>query len=82
MKVKLSSKKKKRAVESELFNNEAKLKIYSDNNKTELKMYLDNKGKKRAVEPKLSKQNAKLDINNLKILQIRETVLKKKIKLK
>ena len=52
IKMKLSDKKKKRAVESELSNNKAKLKAYSDNNEAELKVYSGNKGKKRAVESK------------------------------
>ena len=82
IKMKLSSKKKERAVELELSNNKTKLKMYSGDNKAELKMYSSSKRKERAVELKSSEQNAELDINSLKILQIRETVLKKKMKLK
>ena len=80
MKAKLSSKEKKRAVEPELSNDEAKLKVYSGDNEAELKVYSGSKGKGRAVELKSSEQNAESDTNSLEILQVRETALKKKMK--
>ena len=80
IKTKLSSKRKERAVEPELSNDETKLKVYSGNNEAESEAYSGGKGKRRAVKPKSSEQDAESDTNSLKISQVRETALEKKVK--